>query len=1172
LVPVRHAAGEGAVLGNPGMEGAYRELGDGAKVSGQVATGWSDNSDWADVQVAYAGDPAQPHGGSQSQRITIDKVQSGAVQFVQTVKLAKNREYTVKAWLRGTAGSSVTLMLRRLDGAYKEYASATVTLTPEWREHAVTGVVDEDAAALLMVRAVAPLTVWVDDMELTATEWNAALVPLKNPGLEVPYTAVGASSGPGQISGETASGWGDNSNWADVTVAYAQDGADPHRGQSAQRIAVSGVRSGAVQFKQNVMLKKDRIYAMSVWLRGSPGSMVSLLLRETGGASKQYAGTTASLSAEWREYRVFGRCTDDTEGLLMIRLTSPTTIWVDDTRLEDVTDQQAPEPADDNMLRGGSMEGLPGLIGAQSGPGQIRGEIVEGWGDNSGWADVTVAYAPDRENPHGGQAAQRVSVEGVRSGVAQFVHGVNLRKDHVYALSMWLRGSAGSMVAVALREKGGSYEGYAGLTAALTPEWKEFKVVGRCSADVEALVMLKATAPLTYWVDDVRLVDVTGAQSGAAARGGNLLSGGSFEAGVSFGWSARTQGYAGNRYGDPRARMDSATAAHGASSLRIDIPARDYTRISSPVFTYAAGRPHTASLWMKASVAHLSVQGEIENTGLAQGFDVGTEWKAYSWSGALPFLPFTRMKFTARAPEGQAVTLWIDGVQLEEGATASASYRAPYPSELTLQLARPGSVVFDGESASVAVRLVPAAPEGATLKLSAVDIYGKAYAVPSVALPADALTLPAFAPRARGVFKLRAEAVDAAGVLLAAPVEMVWARLPRPREDVNPRESFFGLHLPLAPDHIAMARAVGTRQARLHDASMTAKWAIAEPEPGKWEFHDEGVTAAHEAGLSVLGLLDGAPAWTSTKPREGGYWGVWNIPDKPEALPMWENYVRTVATHYQGRIDDWEVWNEPWGNWFLGAGGKPELYGQLTRSAYRILKEVNPDGRLIGIDGYRGHDDWNTNALAATGIDAFDALSFHDYNDAIYGGPENMAQIQAKQFRDFQRPYGEPKPLWNTEGGSDMGSFYVADTGGVPIQLQPTYIVRYDVCHMGAGVKAFHLYAAHCDCEMGEASFLVTEHDRAVRPVIAARAVLAHLVDGLGAPVRTEPVPGVDQYTFVGGAEGREVRVVWSFDGATHTLPVPKGLRVLDVFGNAVVADGGNVTVVAEPQYLVRGE
>jgi hypothetical protein len=353
---------------------------------------------------------------------------------------------------------------------------------------------------------------------------------------------------------------------------------------------------------------------------------------------------------------------------------------------------------------------------------------------------------------------------------------------------------------------------------------------------------------------------------------------------------------------------------------------------------------------------------------------------------------------------------------------------------------------------------------------------------------------------------------------------------------------------------------------------MLGKWPIAEVEPGQFRFYDEGVTAAHRGGLRILGMLDGAPTWTSSKPREGGYWGIWNIPDKPGAVAQWENYVRTVTGHYKGRIDDWEIWNEPWGDWFRGAGGSAELFGQLSRTAYAAAKSANPNVYVIGIDTYRGHEDWTNAVLSHAGPQHYDGFSFHDYNDALYGGPQAVPQDNAAHFLAIQKAYGTPKPLWNTEGGLfGVGSWYAPETGGLSATIQPAYIVRYDVTYMAAGVKAFFLYAIHTDGGMGEIETRTNEHDRAVKPILAARAVLASLVDGLGQPQRSEPAKGVDHYTYPRDAkQGRSVSVLWSYDGAPHSVPVPRGVRVLDVWGNSVRPQSGKVTITPEPIYWLR--
>jgi hypothetical protein len=209
--------------------------------------------------------------------------------------------------------------------------------------------------------------------------------------------------------------------------------------------------------------------------------------------------------------------------------------------------------------------------------------------------------------------------------------------------------------------------------------------------------------------------------------------------------------------------------------------------------------------------------------------------------------------------------------------------------------------------------------------------------------------------------------------------------------------------------------------------------------------------------------------------------------------------------------------------------------------------------------------------LKAAGTNDFDAISFHEYNDALFGGPDAIPFGRVKTLNDLMRQHGTPgapgaslKPIWNTEGGTfGVGSWYAPLTGGMAPDAQGAYIVRYDVAMMGAGVKKFFLYAMHTDVPAGGIETRTTEVNDAIKPILGARAVLASLVDGAGVPRRDEPVRGVDRYTFSNG-----VQVLWAFDGSDHTLNVPAKMRGLDLWGNTMA--GSKVTVSVEPMYFVR--
>jgi hypothetical protein len=512
------------------------------------------------------------------------------------------------------------------------------------------------------------------------------------------------------------------------------------------------------------------------------------------------------------------------------------------------------------------------------------------------------------------------------------------------------------------------------------------------------------------------------------------------------------------------------------------------------------------------------------------------------------------------------MTLWIDGAMVEERDQPSDSYLAAAPVDLTLTLDRPGHILHDGQTAQAAIELAPQPPAGSTLELTVEDLFGGTTPLPAVSLPASKLALPELPGRPRGMFKLRAVVRDPEGKTLSSPTDLIWARLPKPR-DLPPTKSYFGVHMPIAPSYLAMARAAGLRWVRLHDTSMIAKWPVAEAAPGQWRFYDTQIDAAHEAGLAILGMLDGAPERVASKKRSG-YFATYHIPDLPGAVDQWRNYVRTVVGHYRGKIDHWEVWNEPWGQWWSGAGGTPQLYAELLKSAYEEAKAANPAVTIIGIDTMRSMP-WTDKVLAVTGTDCFDAFSFHDYGNTLYGGHPSPAQKQVETFAAAMAKVGAPKPQWNTEGGlSQAGSWYTALTRGMAPRLQVSFAVRFDVCSLAAGVKAFMMYGVHGNSAMGQVEFRFDEFDGAIKPVIAARSVLASLVDGLGQPTYTEPQPGLDCHQFPAD-HGRTVAVWWASDGQPHQIEVPAGAEVLDALGSPKPMKDANLVIDSEPVYVI---
>lgn len=113
--------------------------------------------------------------------------------------------------------------------------------------------------------------------------------------------------------------------------------------------------------------------------------------------------------------------------------------------------------------------------------------------------------------------------------------------------------------------------------------------------------------------------------------------------------------------------------------------------------------------------------------------------------------------------------------------------------------------------------------------------------------------------------------------------------------------------------------------------------------PGQfeWQEPDRVVQAIGSAGLRLIARVDNQPAWASSRvpfPSSG----------PPDDLNAWTSYLTALATRYKGRIQAYEIWNEP--NLALEWGGQrpdPAAYTALLKASYQAIKAVDPQALVI---------------------------------------------------------------------------------------------------------------------------------------------------------------------------------------------------------------------------------
>lgn len=230
-------------------------------------------------------------------------------------------------------------------------------------------------------------------------------------------------------------------------------------------------------------------------------------------------------------------------------------------------------------------------------------------------------------------------------------------------------------------------------------------------------------------------------------------------------------------------------------------------------------------------------------------------------------------------------------------------------------------------------------------------------------------------------------------------------------------------------------------------------WKLHEPRPGEYSEElfgelDRLVAGAHGDGVKVLLGVSKAPEWSRAVTDEDG---------PPADYAHFENFMRYLATRYQGRVQAYELWNEPnlrreWN----GAPLDPAALVELTRRGAAGVRAADPGALIIsaapattGInDGVTAVDDriYLRGMLAAGIADVADGIGVHPYgwanppdarvDDAVQTSsthnnhPSFFFADTMADYRALLEEYGTgERPLWATEFGWGTFEGFVSDEG-----------------------------------------------------------------------------------------------------------------------------------------------
>lgn len=241
--------------------------------------------------------------------------------------------------------------------------------------------------------------------------------------------------------------------------------------------------------------------------------------------------------------------------------------------------------------------------------------------------------------------------------------------------------------------------------------------------------------------------------------------------------------------------------------------------------------------------------------------------------------------------------------------------------------------------------------------------------------------------------------------------------------------------------------ALGVKWARIQSG-----WAKTEREKGVYDFEwlDKIVDSLISYGLKPwICLCYGNGLYSELAAQTFGCVGVPPIHDE-ESVAAWENYVRATVEHFKGRIDTYEVWNEPDNKSCWKTGVNATELGEFTAKTARYVKETDPDAYVIGGVACKKRLTFMNEAMRAGMADYIDGISFHEYT------PDESSVAQTvSAYRALAHAYGKDLEIIQGESGSQSrsGGCGAVRKGAWTQKKQAKQLLRHAIADLAADVK-----------------------------------------------------------------------------------------------------------------------
>jgi hypothetical protein len=275
------------------------------------------------------------------------------------------------------------------------------------------------------------------------------------------------------------------------------------------------------------------------------------------------------------------------------------------------------------------------------------------------------------------------------------------------------------------------------------------------------------------------------------------------------------------------------------------------------------------------------------------------------------------------------------------------------------------------------------------------------------------------------------------------------------------------------------------QQAGIKSVRLDAEWAFIEPSPGVYnqtylDRLDNAIDVLDSKGIDPLVVIASTPAWVSgapsgdpsptTEPPIRSIIGTGCNASKTICTPYngaqdYDTYLSYLMNRWAGKVNEYEVWNEPDGGWswqttqsnYLTAATDDAIdYTTLLKSAYTTAKAIDPNVLILGpslSNTQLAQQTFLKTVYAQGGKAYFNVYAQHYYCDPPsdnYCGTTSSDQrtaddpqvtgnlFETNMYPIMQANGDGSKPIWITETGYNS---YTAG-GGISEALQGQYLTQ----------------------------------------------------------------------------------------------------------------------------------